>query len=304
MKATWRAMTVLLLSPQAALAGEGRIVFARGGDIWISAADGTGAQRLTDDPADEFDADLSPDGTRIAFRSHRDGNPEVYVMNADGSEQVNLTKAPGSDYSPAFSPDGSRIAFASNRSNAGGNDIWVMDAEGGNPQRLTTIPGIQEYPSWSPDGARLAFACTFGRRLPEGVGDFEICVVNADGSGLAQITDEAEESKLPAWSPDGTLIAFESSRLGWPTMPGYTPPGYDPGRSGEFDLYVMGPDGSEQRNVTNNPREDDSMAAWVGGDRLIFSRYGCLMSIGLAETAAAPVGDRGCDDIFPDWGPN
>ena len=53
----------------------------------------------------------SPDGTRIAFTSERDGNREIYVMNADGSQQTNLTMDPGVDFSPAWSADGAKIAF-------------------------------------------------------------------------------------------------------------------------------------------------------------------------------------------------
>ena len=53
----------------------------------------------------------SPDGSRIAFSSNRDGDSEIYVMNADGSGVTPLTDNSDQDYSPAWSPDGSRIAF-------------------------------------------------------------------------------------------------------------------------------------------------------------------------------------------------
>ena len=74
-------------------------------------ADGSERIRLTTDPDADFDPAWSPDGRRIAFRTHRDGNEEVYVMNADGSEQRNASRSPGGDYSPAWSPDGKWIAF-------------------------------------------------------------------------------------------------------------------------------------------------------------------------------------------------
>ncbi|NIR36917.1 MAG: hypothetical protein GWN79_09475, partial [Actinobacteria bacterium] len=54
------------------------------GDLYLMNADGTGVVRLTTDPSGDFDPDWSPDGSRIAFWSRRDGNPEIYVMNADG----------------------------------------------------------------------------------------------------------------------------------------------------------------------------------------------------------------------------
>jgi Tol biopolymer transport system component len=67
-------------------------------------ADGSGQVNLTNNPASEGSAAWSPDGSRIAFTSDRDGNTEVYVMNADGSGQVNLTNNPARDGSPAWSP--------------------------------------------------------------------------------------------------------------------------------------------------------------------------------------------------------
>ena len=59
--------------------------------------DGTNETNLTNDPADDFYATWSPDGTKIAFTSYRDGDPKIYVMNADGSNQTRLTNSPGED---------------------------------------------------------------------------------------------------------------------------------------------------------------------------------------------------------------
>jgi TolB protein len=279
----------------------GKIVFSSEGDIFVMNADGSERMQLTTDPEQDFDAAWSPDGARIAFRSHRDGNEEVYVMNADSSEQTNLTNNPTTDYSPAWSPDGERIAFASDRARRSGNDIWIMDADGSNPVQITDIPGISEYPTWSPDGRQLAFTCTFGRRLPEGVGDFEICVVNVDGTELVQLTDAPNESTLPAWSPDGETIAFQSNRHGWPTLPDYTPAGYDGESAGEYDIYIMNMDGSDQTNLTNHPREGDEFAAWSRDGHLVFSRYGCLMAMNADGTDVAPIATCAEGGQFPDW---
>ena len=83
----------------------GKILFSAEGDIFVINADGTGRTQITDHPAEDFDPVWSPDGTKIAFRTHRDGDEEVYIMNADGSDQRNLSYAPNrGDYSPAWSP--------------------------------------------------------------------------------------------------------------------------------------------------------------------------------------------------------
>ena len=99
--------------------------------------------------------DWSPDCSRIAFYTDRDGNSEIYVMSADGSNQTRLTNDPAFDANPAWSPDGNTIAFASGRT--GGGDIYVMDpvdvdndGNGDNLTRLTSDPAPDGGPGWQP----------------------------------------------------------------------------------------------------------------------------------------------------------
>ena len=93
---------------------------------------------------------FSPDGSKIAFYSNRDGNYEIYVMNADGSEQTNLTNNPADDSQPSFSSDGKKIAFVTDRYRQGLFEIYVMNADGSEQKNITNNPAYDGYPFWSP----------------------------------------------------------------------------------------------------------------------------------------------------------
>ena len=86
-------------------------------------ADGSNQTRLTYTPSKDYSPSWSPDGSKIAFSSSRDGNYEIYVMDADGSNQTNLTNNSANDSGPSWSPDGSKIAFSSSR------DVYIMDVD-------------------------------------------------------------------------------------------------------------------------------------------------------------------------------
>jgi Tol biopolymer transport system component len=162
--------------------------------------DGGSVRNLTRDPANDFSPEWSPDGSRIAFRTDRGGNHEIYVMASDGSDPVNLTRSDAEERSPAWSPDGTRIAFSSDRD--GERDIYVMDPDGTDVVRLP-VPGDDEYPTWSPDGKRIAFTnyCTTCTSA-------SLMVMDADGRGPEQLVPGAG---WPDWSPSGNLIAFDAS---------------------------------------------------------------------------------------------
>ncbi|HSH83476.1 MAG TPA: DUF5050 domain-containing protein, partial [Herpetosiphonaceae bacterium] len=211
-------------------------------DIYAMNADGTGQTALTSNAGFNVHPAWSPDGSKIAFVSTREGDSEIYVMNANGSEQMNLTSNAASDYWPAWSPDGSKIAFESNY------EIYVMNADGSEQTRLTTFVGFDSYPAWSPDGSKIAFVSTLD-------GDYEIYVMNADGSEQTNLTNNAAKDIHPDWSPDGSKIAFQSYR------------------DGDSEIYVMNADGSEQMNLTSNA-VDDTYPVWSpDGSKIAFESY-------------------------------
>ena len=101
---------------------------------------------------DSFGARWSPDGTKIAFYTLRDGNREVYVMDTDGSNPTNLSNNPALDECPDWSADGSKIAFGSDRD--GNHELYVMDVDGSNQTRLTHNTSRDSTARWSPIVAR------------------------------------------------------------------------------------------------------------------------------------------------------
>ena len=197
---------------------------------------------------------VSPDGARIAFTSDVDGNYEIYTMAIDGSDvqQLTFTDPPTQHLGPKYSPNGSQILYATDQDEtdpANEQDIWVMPTGGGTPTRLTTTINDRESRGWSPDGSHIVT-----QSVVNGVG--QLLVLNADGSGLKQITNIAAGTPVlslggifpnmsgavtPAWSPDGDWIAFASNH------------------EGNYDIYLIHPDGSDMTRLTNSPEPELSV---------------------------------------------
>jgi D-alanyl-D-alanine carboxypeptidase len=189
------------------------IVFLRSADIYVMSADGSRQRNLTHNTASDVDPAWSPDGRRIAFARKITfvggvgGNFEIFVMNADGSGQRRLMRGPARDDAPAWSPDGRTIVFESRGVSGGGGHSWrrfavaVVNANGsGQPRALSVGEPVKDRtpraprPLWSPDGRMIAY---LGRRH----GTYDVYVMNADGSGLTNVTQSRANESSFAWSP-------------------------------------------------------------------------------------------------------
>jgi hypothetical protein len=214
----------------------GRIAFSNLASISVINPDATGFKTLVDGGRGwEYRSPTwSPDGSRIAFASNRDGNWNLFVMEADGSWVTPLTRGTGSDDQPAWSPDGARIAFESDRD--GDFDIYLMNSDGSDAVNLTNGPAEDRGPAWSPDGTRIVFSSNGG-----------LHVINANGTGLRRLTLLTTDT-APDWSPDGRRLLFSRSGL----------------------LHIMTTDGRLLRvlNVAGDG------ARWTpDGNRIVFSNW-------------------------------
>ena len=186
---------------------------------------------MTDADAYYYDAQWSPDGSKIVFTSDRTGDEEIFVMNADGSSVANLTNHSASDSVAQWSPDGSRILFISDRDDYD-FEVYVMNANGSLPANLSNAVGFDWKAKWSPDGSKIAL---------ESFRDFnyEIYVMKADGTGAVNVSDNPGGDEFNArWSPTGAKVAFES--MG----------------ASDFEVFSVSADGSSLVDLTNNAAND------------------------------------------------
>jgi len=273
---------------------------ALGTEIYLMDGDGTNVRRLTDNSYGDWFPSISPNGKTIVFESNRlrnEGEPlntsDLFLMNTDGTNQKHLIRGssatwsrdskfvayhasasgtgkpiavfPGAatsdsdiftmsvvkkgavpknitnnpaavDDDPDWSPTENKIVFVSkdakdNPTNAVTAEIYVMNADStGKPIRLTNNSEEERAPAWSPDGKRILFMCRRGGR------DFEICIMNADGTGQIQVTDNTVGDLTSSWSPDGRQIVVHR-----PVSPA------------RFQLWLINVDGSGEVQLTDTP---------------------------------------------------
>lgn len=270
---------------------------------------------------------ISPSGDWIAYtvsaanRELDRSVSDIWMIRWDGTEEMQLTFTDAeSESSPRWSPDGRSLAFLSGRGEeAEGSQIWVMNMRGGEARKLTAIKGgVSDY-AWSPDGKQFVVASAV---LPEGAAasaypeqllsedEYKPIVVDryqfkADGVGYlgkerthlflvdaadgtaTQLTDGEYNETSPAWSPDGSSIAF-ISKLG------------DMDRHDNFDVFVVAAKpGAKPRQVTVNTGTDTSPAWSSDAKRLVYLHGGAPERLTFAQSQLGVVGLDGENRQLP-----
>ena len=234
------------------------------------------------DDANKSSPALSPDGERVAFVSSVGMGPNIYVMDIKDCKPEQLVSGYGC---PDWSPDGRRIVCTHE------DDIYIMDEDGGNLTRLTEIGGVH-YPQWSPDGKSILFVYQVDQMAQEQMAVLDIksrqimefagtksprspCIWSSDGQRIAfvtyksssrpniyvmdagggsvkQLTNSPNEDVYPAWSPDGSKVAF--SRVD----------------NGQADIYMMDADGNNVQQITDSPEAEMQLDWSPDGKKLVF----------------------------------
>ncbi|HEX8197875.1 MAG TPA: hypothetical protein VF571_16915 [Pyrinomonadaceae bacterium] len=193
---------------------------------------------------------------------------DIFTARSDGSDLKALTNAPGYDAEATVSPNGRQIVFTSTRD--GDLDLYAMDANGKNVRRLTTELGYDGGAFFSPDGKQIVYR-SYHPKTPEQIArykqklaenliepnNFELWVMNADGSNKRQVTKFGAASFAPFFTADGKRIIF-SSNLENPK-----------GRN--FDLYLVNTDGTNLERITYSEQFDGFPMFSPDGKKLVFA---------------------------------
>lgn len=225
-------------------------------------------------------------GGQAVYSSNEGGLPDVYLVDTDSGDVTRLTSSAGFDSVPVWSPDRTLIAFISDRT--GDTTLWVMSADGAQEEMpFKDLENVVDF-EWAPDSSRLAIVVgdeSAGRIV---VGDLE--------TGLTEpLTLEGEIAHLGGWSPDGEWVVYSMLDDGRTGLFKRNPRGVQeiqitsgldtnarwspkddliafnrPSDDGNLDIFVVSPEGNEERVLYRTNGTETSFEWSPDGRRLVF----------------------------------
>ena len=246
---------------------------------------------------DVRDPQRSPDGRWVAYtvttaiKETDKNNTDVWMVSWDGSQHIRLTSTPENESSPRWSPDNKYLSFVSSRHGAKSGQLWIMNRAGGEAVKVTDLEGGISDHAWSPDSKRLVFvveapdpadkdkdeeADEDDKKTPKPI-VVDRYRFKADGDGFLRgerdhlylfdleskkaeiLTPGDFEERSPAWSPDGSRIAFIRTHGDG-----------DVDKNPSYDLFVIeSKPGAQARQLTKTAAEELGRPAWSPDGRLI-----------------------------------
>lgn len=258
-----KAASVTVIVTSVPPASAGMIAYTAGGGFTSIAGiqtDGSNAISLVTSAVPTSGPAWSRNGSLLAFASNNSGVYSIsYIAVASPAAIVPVVIDSTKPLSgPTWSPDGSQLAFVRDVS-AGHSQIFVVNKDGSNPRNISNSTFNDIQPAWSPDGTKILFASD--RNAKYGPGQYlEVYTMKTDGSQVTRLTNNDDGvDYYPAWSPDGTQIAFTSVRATNPTN-----------YFQALDIWIMNADGSNLRNLTNSGYGDASPSWSPDGKQIAF----------------------------------
>jgi TolB protein len=246
------------------------IAFVSDRNIFVAPASGGPARQVTHGSAPRSAPRWMRDG-RLSSTETANGEARLYAVRPDGADERLIVTVPGR--APELSPDGTRVVYASGPYRQ--TDLFVANLDGSDRRQLVSSD-VAWNVKWSPDGRRIALTGSAGDHL-------QVFVMNADGAARTQVThltpDEGA-AQVPAWSADGSRLAFQANGPGTGTshiwivdlgrgavvrlapheqayvdeVPSWFPDGrrlaFQSNRTGQMEIWTMAADGTDPRQIT------------------------------------------------------
>ena len=256
-----------------------------------------GLQKVIDHPSDDKYPEVSPNGSLVAYSAKKNDNYDIFyfdpfqkkiittqatrhvsddtdpawgidskelyftssrlkalsiwkikVQSGRGVRQISVREGIH-DAEPHISPDGTKLVFSSRKGKKSKREtptLWTANIDGS----MMTQIGAGHNPRWSPDGSKILFHAPAGN-------NFDIWMINPDGTDLMQLTTDSADDVDACWSPDGTKIVFSSNREGTiETKP-------------NFDIWLLDLQGTGITQLTYD-LGDDGAPVWSRLDRIYF----------------------------------